>query len=312
MSYSAVKKAYIAALLNTLIIGFSFVFVKIALQSVNSLDMLAYRFTASFAAIMIMVLLGKVKLNLHWKDTATIVPLAVLYPGLFFAFQTFGLVTVSASEAGIIQAAVPIFTMIFASYWLKEHSTWQQKIALLLSVSGLVYIFAMKGVNVGNTSLSGILLVFLSVLSLAGYNVAARKRTRKYGVMDVTFIMTSFGFVLFNSMAIFQHIAEGTTWNVLQPLSDPMFLVSILYLGVLSSLMTAYLTNYALSKLEAVKVSVFTQLGTLVTMGAGVIILHESLQMYHLIGAGLIIVGVLGVNIPFRKRERHGTVKKQA
>ncbi|MCY9761626.1 DMT family transporter [Paenibacillus alvei] len=312
MNHSAVRKAYIAAILNTLIIGFSFVFVKIALQSVNSLDMLAYRFTASFAAIMILVLLGKVKLNLCWKEVATIVPLAVLYPGLFFAFQTFGLVTVSASEAGIIQAAVPIFTMIFASYWLKEHSTWQQKIALLLSVSGLVYIFAMKGVNVGNTSLSGILLVFLSVLSLAGYNVAARKRTRKYGVMDVTFIMTSFGFVVFNSMAIFQHIAAGTTWNVLQPLTDPMFLLSILYLGVLSSLMTAYLTNYALSKLEAVKVSVFTQLGTLVTMGAGVIILHESLQLYHLIGAGLIIVGVLGVNIPLRQRERAGTIKKQA
>ncbi|MEW9106886.1 DMT family transporter [Paenibacillus sp.] len=312
MNHSAVRKAYIAAILNTLIIGFSFVFVKIALQSVNSLDMLAYRFTASFAAIMILVLLGKVKLNLYWKEVATIVPLAVLYPGLFFAFQTFGLVTVSASEAGIIQAAVPIFTMIFASYWLKEHSTWQQKIALLLSVSGLVYIFTMKGVNVGNTSLSGILLVFLSVLSLAGYNVAARKRTRIYGVMDVTFIMTSFGFVLFNSMAIFQHIAAGTTWNVLQPLTDPMFLLSILYLGVLSSLMTAYLTNYALSKLEAVKVSVFTQLGTLVTMGAGVIILHESLQLYHLIGAGLIIVGVLGVNIPLRQRERAGTIKKQA
>lgn len=312
MNHSVVRKAYIAAILNTLIIGFSFVFVKIALQSVNSLDMLAYRFTASFAAIMILVLFGRVKLNLRWKEVATIVPLAVLYPGLFFAFQTFGLVTVSASEAGIIQAAVPIFTMIFASYWLKEHSTGQQKIALLLSVSGLVYIFAMKGVNVGNTSLLGILLVFLSVLSLAGYNVAARKRTRKYGVMDVTFIMTSFGFVLFNSMAIFQHIAAGTAWNALQPLTDPMFLLSILYLGVLSTLMTAYLTNYALSKLEAVKVSVFTQLGTLVTMGAGVIILHESLQLYHLIGAGLIIVGVLGVNIPLRQREHAGTIKKQA
>lgn len=312
MDHSAVKKAYIAVILNTLIIGFSFVFVKIALQNANSLDLLAYRFTASFAAIIIIVLLGKAKLSLRWKDAATIVPLAVLYPGLFFAFQTFGLVTVSASEAGIIQAAVPIFTMIFASYWLKEHSTWQQKIALLLSVSGLVYIFVMKGVNVGNTSFSGILLVFLSVLSLAGYNVAARKRTRKYGVMDVTFIMTSFGFVLFNSMAIFKHIAEGTTLNVLKPLTDPMFMVSILYLGVLSTLMTAYLTNYALSKLEAVKVSVFTQLGTLVTMGAGVTVLHESLQMYHLIGAGLIIAGVLGVNIPLRQRERAGTIKKQA
>jgi len=312
MNHSTVKKAYIAAILNTLIIGFSFVFVKIALQSVNSLDMLAYRFTASFVAIMILILFGRVKLNLRWKDVATIIPLAVLYPGLFFAFQTFGLVTVSASEAGIIQAAVPIFTMIFASYWLKEHSTWQQKIALLLSVSGLIYIFAMKGINVGNTSLSGILLVFLSVLSLVGYNVAARKRTRKYGVMDVTFIMTCFGFVLFNAMAIFQHIAQGTTWNVMQPLFDPMFAVSILYLGVLSSLMTAYLTNYALSKLEAVKVSVFTQLGTVVTMGAGVLILNESLQYYHIVGAVLIIIGVLGVNIPLRQRHRTSNMKKQA
>ncbi|MEG9463402.1 MAG: EamA family transporter, partial [Bacillus amyloliquefaciens] len=36
--------AYLAAILNALIIGFSFIFVKIALQSANPFDILAHRF----------------------------------------------------------------------------------------------------------------------------------------------------------------------------------------------------------------------------------------------------------------------------
>ncbi|MCS4517198.1 hypothetical protein JTS93_18350 [Clostridium botulinum] len=32
---------------------------------------------------------------------------------MFFGFQIFGLVYIASSEAGIIQATIPIFTMIF-------------------------------------------------------------------------------------------------------------------------------------------------------------------------------------------------------
>lgn len=108
--------AYIAAILYSFIIGLSFLFVKIALQTAEPFDILAHRFTIAFAAATVPILFGWVKLSIRVKDVIDILPLALLYPALFFSFQAFGLVYSSSSEAGIIQAAIPIFTMVFAAY----------------------------------------------------------------------------------------------------------------------------------------------------------------------------------------------------
>jgi len=81
------------------------------------------------------------------------------------------------------------------------------------------------------------------------------------------------------------------------------FLVAILYLGVFSSLGTSFLSNYALSKIEASKMSVFNNLATLITIFAGVMILHETLQYFHIIGAAIIIIGVIGTNYFGNKKE---------
>ncbi|MCY8733839.1 DMT family transporter, partial [Bacillus inaquosorum] len=84
----------------------------------------------------------------------------------------------------------------------------------------------------------------------------------------------------------------------------------IVYLGVLSSLVTSFLSNYTLSRIEAFKMSAFNHVSTIVTMIAGVVILNESLAWYHLVGAVCIIIGVLGSNINLQKKKKHqkGTI----
>lgn len=289
-------KAYIAAICNACIIGLSFIFVKMALTKADPIDTLSHRFTISLVAASIPVLFGWVKLSLKMKHVLAILPLAVFYPALFFAFQAFGLAYTSSSEAGIIHATVPIFTLIFASYFLKESTTVWQKTSIFLSVVGVVYIFAMKGIQLAMTNIKGTLLILLSVLSLAGYSILARKLTQKFKVMDLTYVMTVIGFLFFNSLSIIHHLSEGSLSSFFNPYQSQPFVISILYLGILSSLVTSLLSNYALSKIEASKISVFNQLATLVTIVAGVIFLQEKLEHFHLIGAGIIILGVLGTN----------------
>ncbi|ENQ3105301.1 Permease of the drug/metabolite transporter (DMT) superfamily [Bacillus sp. 491mf] len=290
------KKAYAAAILYTSIIGFSFMFVKLTLTITGPLDTLAHRFTISFLTASIPVLFGFIKLNVTLKNMLSILPVAIFYPALFFTFQAFGLVYTSSSEAGIIQATIPIFTMVCASYFLKERTTIWQKISLLLSVSGVIYIFAMKGLGSHITSFTGVILILLSALSSAGYNVLARKMTKQIRLIDVTYMMTVIGFICFNTLSIGNHIATGTMHLYFKPFTSPLFLASILYLGILSSLLTAFLSNYALSIVEASKMSVFSNMSTLITMFAGVIFLHEEIAYYHIIGAIMIILGVLGTN----------------
>ncbi|MFD6441674.1 EamA family transporter, partial [Peribacillus sp. NPDC060186] len=102
------KKAYFAAIVYAIIIGFSFIFTKITLIEASPLDTLAHRFTMAFLIAIIVKLYRRTSVKMSAKDTLKILPLVFLYPILFFTFQVFGLVYTSSSEAGIIQATIPI------------------------------------------------------------------------------------------------------------------------------------------------------------------------------------------------------------
>jgi drug/metabolite transporter (DMT)-like permease len=298
------RLAYSAIVIYSIIVGLSFLFGKLALSVASPLDSLAHRFTISFAAATIPVLFGWVKLKLTFKDLLALLPLAVFYPSMFFAFQAYGLQFTSSAEAGIIHATVPIFTMIAAAYFLKERTTKLQKLSTLLSVAGVIFIFAMKGSSIDLANVKGTLLILLSALSLAGYSVMARRLSSRMKVMTMTYVMTAIGFLAFNLMAVGSHLADGTLSHYFATIAHPVFLISILYLGVLSSLVSSLLSNYALSKLEASKVSVFNHLATLVSIIGGFIFLDEQLAYYHFVGAAVIIVGVLGANAAEKKGRR--------
>ncbi|MGG3800809.1 DMT family transporter [Metabacillus fastidiosus] len=289
-------KAYTAAIIYAFIIGLSFLFVKITLTVANPVDILAHRFTIALIGATIAVLFNKSILKINWRDLLKIMPLALLYPILYFALQVFGLAHTSSSEAGIVQSTIPIFTLIYARIFLKEKVTSLQLIAISLSVCGVVYLLFMNGMGTQVTNLIGNGLILITAIAASLYNVFARKLTQQYSLGTLTYIMTLFGFIVFNTIAIGNHVVSGTINQFYQPFMQIDFIVSILYLSILSSLVTSYLSNYVLSKIEASKMSVFSNLSTLITILAGVIFLQEKLYFYHLIGAIAIIMGVVGTN----------------
>ncbi|QDX93945.1 EamA family transporter [Brevibacillus laterosporus] len=302
--------AYIAAILYSIIIGFSFLFVKLALQVSTPLDTIAHRFTISFIIMLIPVLCGWIPVRIKWHGLKKIIPLALFYPAIFFVLQVYGLQYTSSSEAGIIQATVPIFTLIIASVFLKERSSGLQKASLFLSVAGVIFIFVMKGNSSIQFSGTGTLLIVLSCLAFAAYSVLARSLTKRWKPLELTFIMMTLGFVCFNVLSILQHLINGTTSAFFAPWGDQRFLLATLYLSILSSIGTAFLSNYVLSKIEATKMSVFNNFSTLISMLAGVFFLQENLEYYHYVGAAMIVAGVIGTSFLGQRRLQSQIIPK--
>lgn len=298
------KKAVAAAVAYAVIIGFSFLFVKLALEHAPPLDLLAHRFTLSFGLALAVAAFAKKRTKLTWRSAAALLPLSLFYPVLFFGLQTYGLVVISSSEAGIIQAGIPILTLLLAAYFLKERSTRIQRLCIVLSVSGVIYMFAMKGVQMSASDVGGSLLVLLSALASAIYSVMTRVKTKSYSAMDITFVMMGMGFVVFNGMAIWAHVAQGTLDQFFRPFAEPVFVLAIVYIGGVSSLLSSLLNNYALTHMPAFQMSVFINFSTLVTIAAGVLVLDERLELYHVIGATLVIGGVAGTNIAAYRQQQ--------
>ncbi|MNJ75246.1 EamA-like transporter family protein [compost metagenome] len=72
----------------------------------------------------------------------------------------------------------------------------------------------------------------------------------------------------------------------------------------MSTLVTALSSNYALSKIEASKMGVFSNLSTIVSIAAGALLLGEEVRLYHIAGSVLIIAGVMGTNLLGEKSAR--------
>lgn len=294
---SGTKMAYAAAIAYSIVIGLSFMFVKMIVPIASTFDILATRFLLSFVIMTIPVLFGWVNLQIKWKDFIRFIPIAILYPILFFTFQTWGLLGATSAEGGIIQATAPIFTAILAAFVLREKTNLWQKMFLLLSVAGVIFIFTMQGNSLSMDHLGSIVFLLLSTFSFAVYTILIRRTAQSYKAYDLSYVVILLASISFIIICMVQHVINGTLGTIFEPFHQPVYLYSIFYLAAFSSVLSILLSNYALSKLEAYKMSVFNNLSTLVSILAGVLFLHEAITFVHVIGAVMILTGVIGTNL---------------
>lgn len=301
-----IKLAYISVIVHGFIVGFSFLFTKIALTYSNPLNILAHRFTFAMLGLIFIWFRRKEKPKFNLRTIREVLPLAISDPLLYFLFQTLALELLASAEVGIFLAISPIITLILASIFLKEKTSRFQRLSVLLSVFGTILILYLnnrgKIVAIGSNYL-GMIFILIAIFFSSNYNILGRKLSQKYTNIELITVMIIVSFIGFNMLALGRNILTGNIMDYILPLKNIRYIISVIYLGILASLVTSMLTNFSLGIIEASKVSVFANLGTVVSIFAGVIFLNESIYLYHIIGTILIIFGVLGANYK-GKRER--------
>lgn len=293
------KLAYLSVILHGTIVGFSFLFTKVSLIYSDPINILAHRFTFAMIGLIFILIIRKEKPLLNKEIIKEILPLAIVDPLLYFLFQTLALEILPSSEVGIFLAISPIITLVLATLFLKEKTNYFQKTSVLISVIGtllIVYLNNKTNMAYGDNNYLGIVLILIAITCSSTYNILARKLSQKYTNIQIISVMVVLSFIGFNLFALINNIKNNSFDNYILPLKNIEYLYSVIYLGVLASLSTSMLTNYSLSILEASKVSVFANLGTVVSIFVGVIVLKENIFIYHIVGTILIIGGVIGTN----------------
>ncbi|NLN74513.1 MAG: DMT family transporter [Bacteroidales bacterium] len=294
--------AYLGLFLMTTIVGLSFIFVKIGLNASNSYDLLAHRFSIALVFVVLLKIFGLIKIGkIERKEWLKIIGVSFFYPILCFGFQTVGMEYSTASQAGIIFALLPIFTLIAASLFLKEKSSILQKTGIGISVTGLIFIFSQNLSSSGETNIYGVILMLLSVFSMVVYYMIAKKIMQKHNSITLTSVMIIIGFVVFNLVGISRHLINNSINEFFEPFMSMSFIVSVLYLGILSSVLTSFLTNYALTYISTSNVSVMNNISPIIAILGGVVILGESLSLVQILGGLTVLIGV-SVVIYFQRK----------
>jgi drug/metabolite transporter (DMT)-like permease len=287
---------YFTALITNIIFGLSFLFTKKALMVSNPITLVAFRFLLAFIIMSLLIAFKVIKVKYKNKPMKWLIVLAIIEPIIYFIFETYGLQRTSSSLGGLMIALIPIVVTILAIYFLNEKPSRKQVLSIILSVSGVVLIILMDGSKNSGNSILGVLFLSVAVFSAAFFNIIARKISKHFTAIEVTYFMMFLGAIFFNIVSVSNHILNGSLSNYFEPLKSSSFVLSILYLGILSSIVAYFLANFTLSKMEASKSAVFANISTIVSILAGVIFLKENFHLYHTIGSAMILMGVWGTN----------------
>ncbi|MEA1914002.1 MAG: DMT family transporter [Campylobacterota bacterium] len=273
----------------------------IALKSaISDIDAFSVIFLRMFIASLCFVYFIKDFINYEFtkKDLQYILLLVMFEPALYFIFEAKALENTSASQAGMVTSLMPILTAIAAGILLKEIISKQLVIGSLLAVAGVVWLsLEATSSDIAPNPILGNFLEFCAMLCGAGYTIVARYLSRKFSALFITAVQSFFGAIFFLPFFVYEYSTTNMSFSF-EAISW------IVYLGVVVTLGGYGLYNFALTKMEASKASMFINLIPIFTLILAYVILGEKLTITELIASAIILSGVIISQIPYHKIKR--------
>lgn len=291
--------AALACLATYSIFGFSFLFSKTALSVASPFVLLAYRFWAAFIAVNIVLFVSRKKISLKGKPVGKLLLLGTVQPVIYYICETYGIGMTSSSFSGIILGLIPVIGLLLGRIFLKEKSSLFHIICAFLSIIGVALT---TGGGEIKFSILGTVLLLGAAFSSALYTVISRDISNKFSPLERTYVMFALGCVFFTFVALIQNRNNLTA--VTSPLSDKGFIISVLYLAVISSVCAFLLLNFAVNYINIATVSVFSNFCTVISVLAGIFIMHDSFSALQIFGIIIILISVFGISIPDKKQKQ--------
>ena len=293
----------LAALTSAVIFGMSFMFSKLALEVAAPTVLLAFRFTVAVAAmtlvILVNALVGKLRgrplfaFSLRGKPVYKLVLLGIVQPVAYFIFENYGILYTSSAVAGTIIAAVPVCCILMDVLVLHEKVTLKQVLCAVGAIGGVALISAGGAVMV---SALGMLFLLLTMLSDTLYYGISHDAAKRFTPFEMTYVMFTVGMVVFIPVALL-HAGGLQSPMITAPLHSGGFWLAVLYLGLLSSVLAYGLLNFANSHLTVSETSLFSNVTTVVSVLAGVVLLKEPFSVWQMLGVAVILVCVFVANV---------------
>lgn len=248
-------------------------------DGLNPISLLFFRFTIASAILIILQIILRIPFP-RGKILIILILMGVVgYGGQSFTYFT-ALTLIPAGLVAILLYVFPAMVTVLSVFFLKERLTTKKISALLLAMTGTVFVV---GFETGG-SILGILYALGAAVFYAVYIVVGAKATKKYGAFaSSTVIIGSaalgYGLMVSAQGLIYPKSQTGWLYLVLIAIFCTVISISTFFAGV--------------KRIGAVNGSILSTLEPVVTVLLGMLILSEGAYWSRFLGMALILGGAV-------------------
>lgn len=266
--------------------GMSFIWYKSAYPEFQPITVILFRLAISFPLILIFALTFK---RLKWPkrgDIKYFLLLALFEPFLYFLGESFGIKNVSATLGSVIIATIPLFTPFVGYYFYKEKLTPNNYLGMIVSFVGVLLVVYVEG-TAGESSIKGISLMFIAVLSTQGYAILLKNLSKKYNAMSIVGIQNLIGTIYFLPL-FFMLDFDQFSWSAYTAVD----FLPIIYMAIFASSLAFILFVEGVKAIGISRSTVFTNFIPIITAVFSIFILNETITLIKAVGILVMIFGL--------------------
>jgi drug/metabolite transporter (DMT)-like permease len=280
--------------------GSSYLFIKIGVETLTPFTLIAGRLAVGCALLAVVVFAAREPLPRSPRVYRHLFVMGVLNIAIPFSLITWGETSIDSALASIINASVPLFTILVASLVLvDEPVTVNRLIGLLVGFGGVLVLTSGSFSQGMSGTLPGELAMVGSSISYAAGNVYARHNVRGLRPMVQAFFQVFFALVIVTILAFTFERPFSLDWT-----GSSIF--AVVWLGLLGSGLAYLCFFWLLARWGSTRSSMVAYLLPVVGIVLGFLVLHETIDARVLLGTALVVGGVALVNSPFGQRRLFG------
>lgn len=298
-----------AFILSGVFWGSSFLWIKIALEEISALEMVALRVSFGLIGILAIIFWKKIPFPRNRRDYGILFFYSIINVYIPFLLIGWSETLIDSGVASVINGTVPIWTMVFAHFALHdEPMNLRQAAGTLLGFIGVLFLASRDLTSLftggsGGGGLWGYVAALSGAISYASAGVFNRRYLR-----HVHPLMQSFGVIFFAAISLWVSVIffepafalpeRGSTW------------IAVAWMGLLGTAAAFAMFMYVMKSWGASRSSTVNYLLPAVGLGLGIGVLGEKPEATLFAGGFLILLGVAivqGISVKtFRKKPPTG------
>ena len=230
----------------------------------------------------------------HWRllGLLGLLSVSIYSAALYLAVQTAEAITIS-----VIGAATPVASVIAAGLIIREPITRREAIGFLIALAGLLPVISRGdlGVLLGLQFGVGEMFMLFGVATWGVYSALIKRCPEQLHPLSLVTVVVASGLV---------GIVPFYVWEVAQGVPVALTaggVLAILYGAVFTSVLSYIFFLRGVAEIGPNRANLYGYLAPLFAGLFAVVLLDESLALYHFAGLGLILFGVYYATRPFNR-----------